>query len=430
MNIHFSLRFQGQADPRVIMQVFDPRLKGRKFMYSTGISVAAEDWDKRKQRLKQVISRSSEYISQNKYFDSLEQIVIAFKSQNHHAATLSRARLKLFIEESLQRKNINHTKENYPEIDFFNVWSEIIITSKNLSGKQVSKNTLKSKNQTLNLVKRFAIAKKFDVTFQTLDMKFYHLFDDFMKNDGLSDNSRGKHFKEIKAVMREALDRDYKVNMAFQKKSFKVLRLESESVFLNEDELKQIYFNRKLRPRLEKLKDTFVSACFVGARHSDWHKIDEGNVAIQQGKQILKIQQQKTNETIHVPVHPVVRTILKKYNGKLPRIISNQKFNEAIKEICKSSELGTVVINGEKVEKWKLVSTHTARRSFATNAYLSRSMDVHQIMKCTGHRTEASFLKYLKLDGRDFAIQAADSKFFTADSFLRHPAAFKDIRLI
>ena len=83
-----------------------------------------------------------------------------------------------------------------------------------------------------------------------------------------------------------------------------------------------------------------------------------------------------------------------------------------MKTIGGKAELGTVVINGSAVDKGSEISTHTARRSFATNAYLSRTLDVHQIMKCTGHKSESSFLKYLKLNGKDFAMEAADSKFF------------------
>jgi hypothetical protein len=71
------------------------------------------------------------------------------------------------------------------------------------------------------------------------------------------------------------------------------------------------------------------------------------------------------------------------------------------------------------VEKKDLLSTHTARRSFATNAYLSRSMQVYEIMNCTGHKSESSFLKYLKLDGMDHAKLAANSKFFNDRKLLK-----------
>jgi integrase len=130
---------------------------------------------------------------------------------------------------------------------------------------------------------------------------------------------------------------------------------------------------------------------------------------------MLRIKQTKTGAIVHVPIHTAVRTILKKYGNNIPKVISNQKFNTALKLICQKADLGKVIIEGRTVEKWQEITTHTARRSFATNAYLSRSMDVYQIMRFTGHKSESSFLRYLKLDGKDFAIQSADSKFFQDD---------------
>ena len=99
--------------------------------------------------------------------------------------------------------------------------------------------------------------------------------------------------------------------------------------------------------------------------------------------------------------------------------MANQKFNEALKEIGRKAELGKIFAGGKIVEKKDEITTHTARRSFATNAYLSKSMQVYEIMNCTGHKSESSFLKYLKLDGLDFAKQAAESKFFNDFEFVK-----------
>jgi len=47
-------------------------------------------------------------------------------------------------------------------------------------------------------------------------------------------------------------------------------------------------------------------------------------------------------------------------------------------------------------QKWELVTTHTARRSFATNVYKS-GFPAISLMKITGHKTEKAFLLYIKL---------------------------------
>ncbi len=59
------------------------------------------------------------------------------------------------------------------------------------------------------------------------------------------------------------------------------------------------------------------------------------------------------------------------------------------------------------VEKWKLVSSHTARRSFATNLYKSNFPAI-SIMKITGHKTEKAFLKYIKVTPEEHAKLLAE----------------------
>jgi integrase len=61
-------------------------------------------------------------------------------------------------------------------------------------------------------------------------------------------------------------------------------------------------------------------------------------------------------------------------------------------------------VKKETFKKYELISTHTARRSFATNEYLNET-SIIAIMSITGHKTEKSFLKYIKLSNRDHAKQ-------------------------
>ena len=120
----------------------------------------------------------------------------------------------------------------------------------------------------------------------------------------------------------------------------------------------------------------------------------------------LQIRVAKTDEIITIPILPIVKEILFKYGGKLPPPISNQKTNEYLKEIarkipCFQTNVDKSITKaGRRItltkEKWELISTHTARRSFATNYYL-REFPTLTIMAITGHRTEKSFRKYIKI---------------------------------
>ena len=91
--------------------------------------------------------------------------------------------------------------------------------------------------------------------------------------------------------------------------------------------------------------------------------------------------------------------------------ISNQRFNEYIKEVGELSGISniesiTITKGGklitEKYPKWQLISSHTGRRSFCTNMY-KRGLPTLMIMSISGHKTEKSFLKYIKVKQSEHA---------------------------
>ena len=93
--------------------------------------------------------------------------------------------------------------------------------------------------------------------------------------------------------------------------------------------------------------------------------------------------------------------IIDKHEGHFS-IISNDKTNEYLKEVARlakfNDKVEIIYTKGGKRErevlkKWELVTVHTARRSFATNAYLM-SVPTISIMKIAGHRTEKAFCKH------------------------------------
>ena len=104
----------------------------------------------------------------------------------------------------------------------------------------------------------------------------------------------------------------------------------------------------------------------------------------------------------------------------MPKVISNQKFNQYIKDVCKLAKLDdTMIIEQtkgslkvkEKQPKYELVTAHTARRSFATNAFVA-GVPTISIMKITGHKTEKVFMNYIKISGQENAKKLQLHTFF------------------
>ena len=167
----------------------------------------------------------------------------------------------------------------------------------------------------------------------------------------------------------------------------------------------------------------FLIGCYTGQRYSDYSIISSENIKKIEGVEYIVRVSQKTDTKTIIPIHPVVRKILIKYSGNIPKSISNQKTNENIKEICKIAGFYDKITLTEykggrknrtdtEVEKWKLASTHTARRSFATNMYLAGDTPIRSIMAITGHKSEKSFMQYIVLNNQEHTNIVSKSSFF------------------
>lgn len=219
-------------------------------------------------------------------------------------------------------------------------------------------------------------------------------------------NSVGKHIRILKLMLNEATIQGF--NQSSYYNSFHVLTEDTDTVYLNENELsklKEADFSKK--PYLDRVRDWFLLLAWTGVRFSDLEKV--GKTDIQDG--FISFRQQKTNEKVTIPLHPVVLEVLEKYDYSLPEPISNQRFNEYIKEVAKIAKIDTnesiTVTKGgelitEHLPKWQLVSSHTGRRSFCTNMY-KRGLPTLMIMSISGHKTEKSFLKYIKVRQKEHA---------------------------
>ena len=98
------------------------------------------------------------------------------------------------------------------------------------------------------------------------------------------------------------------------------------------------------------------------------------------------------------------------------KFITNQNINDNIKKIGEwaglTDEIPIVTTKGgkpvtEKIPKYKLIHSHTARRTGATLMYLS-GMEIYDIMKVTGHSTPIMLKKYIKADQLEVVEKITD----------------------
>jgi integrase len=299
-------------------------------------------------------------------------------------------------------------------MDFYAYFRDFIQRTRagqRLSPKGTIVSPVKAKHlgTTLNTLTSFDEANKRHTDFANIDLEFYEDFTNWMRKQGLAENTVGSHIRQLKAVLNESVERGFNANTAFRSTRFIATSENVDNLALTDNDLAGL---RELdlsdAPHLDRVRDLFLIGCYTGLRYSDFSRLTAENI----DGGFIEIEQQKTSARVVIPVHPVVRAIVSKYDGALPNAISNQKLNSYLKDICKKVESLKAMTSKTRTQgglkttvnyhKWELVSTHTARRSFATNAYL-QGVPTITIMAITGHKTEKSFLKYIKVSPREHA---------------------------
>jgi len=269
----------------------------------------------------------------------------------------------------------------------------------------MAKKTKLSYGTTLNSLKKFQETTKYKLTFDSINMVFYKEYIDYLVNiKGFTNNTVGSYIKNIKLFMNYANEKKYTDNQLHRKKEFKKIDETADTIYLNDNEIMTLYkHDLTSNKKLDRIRDLFIIGCHTGLRFSDLSQITPDKFTNNATR--LRLKTIKTSETVVIPLHWTIKEILKKYDYKLPRVISNQKFNSYLKDIGREAKINETVmiskIKGglkfeQKFMKWELISTHTARRSAATNMYLAGVPSI-SIMKITGHRTERAFMKYIKI---------------------------------
>lgn len=298
------------------------------------------------------------------------------------------------------------------EYNFFTCLSTFIT----LKGTDCAKRTIMGYQTCFNKLLEFQKTATRKISFNTLDLKFYDEFKYYILiTQNHSDNYLAKLIANLKSFLKWANDRGFKTNNDFQK--FKAPERPKEIIALYEDELMQLYKHDFTSKKLEHVRDVFCFGCFTGLRYSDIRTLRPEHI----GDYMITKQCVKTKDTIKIPLSKFSLAILQKYKGNLDTkvlpIISEQKFNEYIKECCKQAKIDKKTpvlkfIGGQKIEeikfKYELITSHVARKTFTTIS-LTLGMNESMVKEITNHKRDSNFRKYVsfaknsKMKAIDFA---------------------------
>lgn len=418
-NVNFYLKSPDEKGNSLIYLQF--KFDGARVVFTFNETIKPGAWNKKKQRPKseKLITGEGKYL--NDLLNELEAVCLAAYRKQHVNGGADPVAIKQALTDHVNGTDTKDGKSLKGLIDRF-IAGDILISSgdKKKIGKPRQPSTLRNYTLTQSRLLEFERVKKVPLIYENITIDFYESLLKYLRGKtttdpntresvrSISDSSIGNTVKDLKTFMGEAVERGYTTNMDFKKKRFAKLTDETDAVYLNWDEILQLFrHDLGAIPSLERVRDLFVFGCCTGLRYSDYSNIKPQNIVSIDGDKFIKMVTQKTKELVYIPCHPLVQEIFNKYQdneNRLPSSISDQKFNGYIKEACKLAGLnqtGCLLTNPE-LELWECISSHTARRSGLTNYYLE-GFPVIDLMKISGHKTEKAFLTYIKVSKLDVA---------------------------
>lgn len=251
-----------------------------------------------------------------------------------------------------------------------------------------------------------------------VDMKLGRDFLSWMLNEkGYAESYSRKKIDDLKTVCNDAQIQGISVNSQLRK----VKGGKSKNpfiVYLSVEELNKIKQYDYKEDHLKNAVKWLLLGCDIGQRGGDLLNITEKNFVRLEQMEVIELTQQKTGKLVTIPILPTTKELIK---TGLPKKITPQKFNEYLKKICELAEIdevieGSLVPESMKKEskqdkrkvvghyqKWKLISSHVCRRTFATNHY--GILPTPLIMQITGHSSEKMLLNYIGKNSYDYAHQ-------------------------
>ena len=433
MQCNFNLRQPKANKPTNIYLVV--YLNNKQVKLSTGVKVYPEHWNIRKQQA-YVNARLSELDNNNNTIanDRLSELKDMFLEFKHYlcehptdidnSITILRTRIyKNTMTTEIKKKSAT------------TVMKEII------DAKQAASSTKGQQKLNVGKFERYLKENNISDTWESMNL---NTFEGYQKY--LVDNGRGS--VTIRNIIQNTLfpllkKVSKRVDIPFtwydsNLNSFEFVKDESnkelasnKKVTLTEEQLKQLYdypitgTELQVRKRTE-IRDLFVLQCLVGQRVGDMQKFFNGDNERDEEEDTISIIQQKTKARAIIPLTPLAKEIISKYQNTELKYYkpSNSNLNAELRIIAEEAGLNTPITfedkDGKQVKPlFELVHTHTARHTFIT-IMCRRDIPKETIIIATGHEDTKMIDKvYSHLSNKDKAqkVSTAFKKKLDGDIF-------------
>lgn len=429
INLNYNLKDKSEEQTLVYLIGYHRK----RFKISTRQTVYTKTWDKATQRcvvsssFPDRINRASRKV--NKFLDALDEGIKSFFARRHgfRADDTSYFGTPEYLKDCIQKvinglidgEREEQERNSITPLQFFQSYVDNMHKKVDVhTGRYISDRTITHHKTVLKRYEAFFAEKHIKDEFSSFDAHFQEMFIDWAyTSKNYRYNTIPASFSLLKVWLNEAARQGLIKDDTY--KSYRSKSVEVDNIYLKEDEISRLYAldiptlkSKGIvdnKSSIEETRDLFIIGCWTGLRQSDLNHLEKALFDVE--AETITVVTEKTSEKVAIPMHPYIKELYAKYEGKFPKMTNKSHFNEHLKELGRLAEINDEVIVKEnrggrvtstKYKKYQLIKSHTARRSFATNLFLKGAPTI-SIMKLTGHTTEANFMKYIKVTRQENA---------------------------
>lgn len=361
-----------------------------RFKYSTDLKIDPKNWNKETQRPKLQRGEQGKINAKithvlNEYAQVLDEL------KDFHGKGLTK--------DIIKKEFDSHFKKIKPKIKktYSDYFEEYIQQKK--ENQSVKKDSWQKYTRIHNAILQIQKKEKLEYKLMDFDLGFFSKFIAYLRIDKkITDNTLRRKIGFFKSFLNWCINNGYKVNMDYKKINIKPR--ETQHQHLTEEEL-NILEELKLEEPKAYYRDIFLIGCYSGQRYSDYSRFNKKYIV----GNMIKIRAKKTGHFSYIPLNKRLKRLLDKYDWFLPKI-SPQKFNDHIHEICKIAGFTNIIVRdrfygskkiSEEIPRYKLISSHTARRTFITLSGL-KNVPKQIIKQATGIKEDATLNNYIQID--------------------------------
>ncbi|RPG88519.1 MAG: hypothetical protein CBD69_000210 [Crocinitomicaceae bacterium TMED209] len=358
------------------------------FVYSTGISIDPKNWNKENRMPKAKAGAAGFELKKitsqlNRYVEELHTSINTIESEDK---PVTREELKKRLNQRFKHVFVKKTTL----IDHLDAFIEEKVSFGKYQNRTIDK---------YNALKNKIIYFKKDAKLTDINKKFMIDFINFLRLEhNMTDITLNRNIGYLKTFLKWCRYSGIKLDETYNQVT--VSTRDADHVHLSKEQV-QTLENLSLNKTLNKYRELFLIGVYSGQRFSDYTVFKKSDVV--NGR--IEKRAEKTDYKSYIPISKKLEKLLNKWEWRLPKV-SNQKFNQNIKKVCKiagfTDEITkTTYIGNKKIESiepfYKRVGSHTARRTFITLAANANVPD-HVIMAICGIRDSKTLKTYKKFN--------------------------------